>query len=343
MSTSADELRQNLAAKIAESQPTAVDARNFKRTMIITVRKGGEFNPDDRLEATDVIVALNDGRFVNWDTVATNYSTVNAGTVQLTTAVSTEADVSVGAPSVAPIAGTLSGKASQSSSRQETLPETFQVENLTVSLEEGGTALRVRRQGGPGVDLAGNTVVKLEIALDGQDRIVTYAVKSYSDKLHHPLPASQISIVRKDTQVASDKAVTAKVSLTYVVRHVKTGGGTGINRDQDVLEHTIHAPDQTYEVIPARDIVPDTYGLFFTTKRGPVEIEQPGLAPRWLCFASPEAAEEFLQHLRLWTTPGNVGGAVIGAYDGATDHVVPLSVADASTLEVQSDCSHATH
>ena len=72
-----DDLRANLAAPIAAggNSSTADNRSVFHRTIVVSVRKDGGFNPADRLDATDVVIRPYGARFDNWDTLATAYTT----------------------------------------------------------------------------------------------------------------------------------------------------------------------------------------------------------------------------------------------------------------------------
>jgi hypothetical protein len=115
LSLTAKDLRANVAARLAPtSYASDQDVRTvFHRTLIVTVRKEGGFNPADRLEATDVTIKPDRARFDSWDTVTTAYTTINAGTVQFTQARGAAESLIVGTPSAAPISGSASATASQ--------------------------------------------------------------------------------------------------------------------------------------------------------------------------------------------------------------------------------------
>ena len=162
----------------------------FHRTLVVTVaREADRFNPADRIEAVDIAIKPDNAVIRSWDSAATIYSTINAGTVQLTGTQTGTGSATVGTPSTAPIAASLTGGYTQSEARTENFTATQQAESLTVSLKNNDpfvlstknpNELRIHRQGGIGVDLTGNVIVKVDIAIP----------ENWSGSMH-PLKASR--------------------------------------------------------------------------------------------------------------------------------------------------------
>ena len=336
-------LRQNLAAKIVAATPDAVDESVVKRTLILTVRKDGPFNPVDRLEATRVKITLQDGEFANWDTAASQYTTVNAGTVQLTNTAGSQAGLAIGTPAVAPVAASLTGGVSQSSSRQETFPETFLIDNLTVAVEGDAAdgkrrTLVIQRNGGPGVDLTGNVVVKLEIALDDAGTFKLYSADGLFSPEGKPLPRSKASITPRLHRVGRDRDLTADVSLEYVVRHVTTNGGTGVPRDQDVIEHTMTMPARKAVTVARRaEVFPASFGLYRKGSDERLSVRVPGMDPEVLCMEGSQGALDLLRYLRVAGGSGPIGGLSLG-WSGLDSPFRVISSRELVNLEVRSGC-----
>jgi hypothetical protein len=92
----------------------------------VTVFREGDFNPADRLDFTDIQITLDNARFDSWDTLRTEYTTINAGTLQLNQGRGVTENLGAGSPSSAPISTSASVGASETNDR---------VENLTASTE----------------------------------------------------------------------------------------------------------------------------------------------------------------------------------------------------------------
>ena len=354
LSATAKDLRANLAAKLS-SIPDQGPGDNtlFHRTIIVTVARRGAFNPADRLEATEVVIRLDcestkDGstplciRFTSWDTAATAYTTISAGTVGFTQARSAELDPSVGTPPTAPVSASVGGKFSTSSTRAETFNYSTQVESLTVSVEEDGHSLRIRRQGGTGIDLTGNTVVKVDIALDTAPNLApTFTPKDgYSSKAGNPLPASLLKLIEKDRLVPPVSSnITAKVSLQYTLRHITAGDGTGEERDDVVVEKTVVKPEVvSASLIPAREVANGAYAVYSTHQDNVLHALPRGRdKPTALCFTTHQDAFGFLTWQRsLPAAVARIGNIEVGF--PTLGALIPLGSSELGALMIVPHC-----
>jgi hypothetical protein len=343
-SKSAEDLRGNLAAKItSHDAASGVDNRTvFHRTLVVSVRKDGGFNPADRLEATDVLIRpSSDVRFDNWDTLATIYTTVNAGTVQLTQARGLTENLTAGAPSGAPVSGSLSLGGSQTDTRVENLSALSTRESLTATIEDG--ALRIRRQGGYGIDLTGNTIIKVDLSYAGNPELLwLFSAKSYVDKNGHWLPTNKVSLTGKPVMVlpwAKPLDIDADVFLTYTIRHVSSGGKTYEEKDDDILERTIGPVYQKIVLVPARQALPPIFGVHVNGKV--VEIAAPGLRTIPLCFDAYTDALNFMAYMRAGNVahPDRIGNAMLRVPDPERGKLAPLTRPDLDDAQVQPTCT----
>ncbi len=345
MSATPAALRANLAGALGGGSSSGPDDRTVvHRTLVVTVRKDPPFNPADRLEATDVTIRLAGAKFVGWDTLATAYTTINAGTVQFTAVRGLTESLS--APSGVPAAVGATLGASQSDTRAETLAVTQQAETLSADVEDGGRVLDIHRQGGLGVDLTGNTVVKVDIAYDGNpSRTVVSAIGAYHDKAGAILAPGHLALTQSLVLAPPPKAdVKAKVDLTYTVRHILAGDGTYEEKDDRVQEITrTSAVANDTPLVPARDFSPTFFGLHAEgSAHGAVGILRPGGALTGLCFGTYDEAGEFLAWLRIAKPkdPSVLAEARIGFNpvppSGAP--IEPLRAADVAGLQVRPSC-----
>lgn len=333
-------LRAALAASLKPEAAATRNRRQITRILTITTRKTGAFNPVDRLELTDVELKLPAGaRFVSWDNATTIYNTINGGSFQVTSTRGVETDLGLMAPATTPISASLGEKITSSTGSTQTLNPSFQVESLTVSVEGANNILRIRRQGGPGVDLTGNVAVKVVVALGGADQVSTFKASGDLFKAEKAVDPQSLTLDRTVTDVGPASEVSGEASMTYVMRHVTTGGGAAAAASQDVIEHTRHFAPIPISFAPFLEAYPASYGLF---DRGAVRIDRElsiaaaGLDPQPLCFATSTEAAEFLRYLRVAKGPSRIGASDIGWFTLAG--FTPLRAGDVVRLEVRSGC-----
>ncbi|MCB8884026.1 hypothetical protein ACELLULO517_27570 [Acidisoma cellulosilytica] len=343
-------LQQNLATPLkSATTDTEINRTVFHRTIVVTVRRDGAFNPADRLEATDVLINLPNGRFDSWDTVATAYTTINAGSITLTQTHGTTEGLTVGAPTGAPVSGSVNLAASQSEARAETLNASNQVETLTVTVEGNNNhSLRIHRQGGYGIDLTGNTVVKVDISLDPENGSgnpewsYLFSAKT-QDSRGNPLPFQQAKLLStKLISLPPGKPLQADVTLLYTLRHVLRGGSTYEERDDDVLEHTFAPVKETVNLIPSQDVSPPGFSFHLAKSNSIVMALLPERTrPNILCFKSYSDAEEFFDYLKFIGSPEyrNIGRTTIGESDGPPlNELSPLTYSQLANGHVESGC-----
>jgi hypothetical protein len=301
----------------------------FHRTIVVTVRKEGAFNPADRLESTDVTIVPHGARFESWDAVATAYTTINAGTVQLAQTRGFNESLTAGAPSSAPVSASATVGASQTDARTESFTAQAQSETLTASLSADGDMLRIHRQGGYGVDLTGNTVIKVDLVYgaavstaDGSasnsmlyDR---FSVVAYSDSKKKPLPIGRLELARvTETGMPPGLDVKADVYLTYTLRHVVSGDSTYEEKDDVVREITTGPVHRRSTLVSAREASATGYGILVgqrgrARRRLSVSLQEGSAAP--LCFGSRDEAGAFVGYLRTHAAedPSHLANAQVG-------------------------------
>ena len=353
-SKTAEDLLTSVAAPIKSGEDgSSADNRTvFHRTIIVSVRKEGGFNPEDRLEATDVVIRPHGARFDSWDTLATAYTTINAGTVQLTQARGATENLTVGAPTGAPISGSLSFGGSQTDTRVENISALNQVESVTASVEENGTLLRIHRQGGYGIDLTGNSIIKADMTYTGNPPDASNPVFSYlfsrpkTYKNGKPLPLAKVELASKPVFAPQPGTeVQADIYLTYTMRHVVSGGKTYEEKDDTIADETFGPIWKTVTLIPAREASPPAFGLHIIS--GPnkdfvVEVQADGRNATGLCFASYTDALDFLAYWNQvqLVKSGRLKNAQLGVYrpdhTDPTAHFVPLTKRD--VFEVCQKC-----
>jgi hypothetical protein len=346
LSPTANDLRTNLGALLAPPSSPAAGIRTvFHRTIIVTVRKEGGFNPADRLEATDVTIQPDLARFDSWDTLATAYTTINAGTIQLTQVREATESLSASSPSSAPVSVSASVAATQSNTRFEVLTASTQAETLSATVEEGGNALVIHRQGGYGIDLTGNTVIQVDMSYSRSPMLTyVFSVAKYVNAKGKWLPGKKVVLDATPVSgVPPGTAITATVTLTYTIRHVTSGDASYEEGKQDVLELTSAPVTRTVTLIPAREASPPGFGLWETTgstRDFVVNVARPGRGPVGLCFDSYNEASDFLAYMKAANarTPSRVSDAKLGFYVPPNPELQLLTPSELVNLEVRSRC-----
>jgi hypothetical protein len=369
---SADTLRKNIAAPFEAEGPATIDDRTiFHRTMIVTVaRDPNFFNPADRIEAVDVTIRPDNAVIRSWDSAATIYSTINAGTVQLTGTQSGTGSASVAAPSGAPIAASLSGSFTQSESRVENYTATQQAESLTISLRNNDTylwdannrnTLRIHRQGGIGVDLTGNIIVKVDIVLPEDpgnspdpiriSRRRLFSVKGdYVDKKGQwakpdslTLDPQLVLVAKHVNPKTKPTPITATVTLIYTLRHILSGDDTLEEKDDHVAEKTLRVDTTKVVLVPGGEASPRAYSIVANHGNGATLLVQRPDAPgsEYLCFGSYDAANDLVTYLRK---AGAAHAEILGkarlgfSTIDPIHNLAPLQAADLKGLEAVGSC-----
>ena len=342
-SSTADALRANLAADVSgPSASVAEDRTVFHRTIIVSVRKTGAFNPADRLEATEVTIRPTNATFESWDTLATVYTMINAGTVQLTQARGANEAISVGTPATVPVSATGSLGASQTNTRVENFTASNQVETISATIEDQGGALTIHRQGGGGVDLTGNTVIKVDLVYnDHHEFNYVFAVGSYRDKSGKLLPPKKAALkVKPIFGVPPGHAIEADVTLNYTLRHIISGDATYEEADDDIQEMTNSSGPERVTLVSAREASPSTFSLVANDakfKGDPIVVARPGYRLVELRFESYSQASDFLAYMKAAdpSDPSVVGSSRLGFLEPPS-RFTPLTSAQLRTLKVES-------
>jgi len=344
VSPTPSDLRTNLAAELSApspGDPGAEDRTLFHRTLIVTVRKEGDFNPVDRLEATEIVLRPQAARFESWDSLATVYTTIDAGSVQLTQVRGATESLSVGSAAGAPVSATAGATGTQTNTRAETFNAVNQVETVTASIEDG--ALRIHRQGGYGVDLTGNTVIKVDLAYAANpSQTFRFKVASYVDKRGKALPPEKIKLISPlVAEVPPGRELCATATLSYTLRHVKSGDNTYEEGDDVVQEITRNVEAQRVILVPAREASRWAFGLAATAghENAPFLVVQRPERAQYdeMYFDTYGEAVSFLGYLLKSPTSSAVGGAKLGFLDHSGEELrfIPLKRNELSSVQVE--------
>ena len=126
-------------------------------------------------------------------------------------------------------------------------------------------------------------------------------------------------------------------SLTYTLRHIVSGDDTYEERDDTVIERTLHESEPVV-LVPGAETMPRAYSI--VTKGGDgaaLQVELPAHAGQHqpLCFGSYDAANDLVTYLRLAgaASPASLGTArLVLSTIVPPDYVRPLGTADLAGL-----------
>lgn len=236
--------------------------------------------------------------------------------------------------------------------RVENLTAANQVETLSASIEESSkepgssrprpNQLVIHRQGGYGVDLTGNTVIKVDMSYLGNPvSVYLFSTSKYIDARGSWLPAKKVVLKATPVFIVSPStAISANVILKYTLRHVTSGAATCEEKDDDVVELTPAPVTKPVTLIPEREVSPPIFGLWEANPYQDfnLNIARRGQRPVVFCFDSHNEASDFLAYMKAANTanPTRIGDAKLGFVLPASNMKIltPSELSDLGTAEV---------
>jgi hypothetical protein len=175
--------------------------------------------------------------------------------------------------------------------------------------------LHIHRQGGFGVDLTGNIILKIDIAipdmgngsppLSPSKRWIMSVKGDYFDDAGKRSDPDKLTVSLQTDRVAASHAhtappsITAKATLIYTLRHIAAGDATIEEKDDDVKEETWTPKSVPVVLVPGREVVPRAYGVVLQTVNGSdLEILRPNRPAIRVCFGSYGEAVDFINYLQ---------------------------------------------
>lgn len=288
------------------------DRAVLARDVAVTVAHGA-YRPADRFDGLVVTVEPVNFTFRDYTLVETAFSTVKLGTLRFEQTNSVGGELGVDMKGV--VLGTLKGTGSAERKTSEEIALEKQIEKLTFNFQP--TVVTLTRQGAPGLDLAGNTLVSLSV--EPKDTTFEHVVVGTDlfDEKGAARSGGKASLKREWVRLPANRGedLRAKVSASYVLRNVRSGDATIMEGDDDADYRTTVLPP-VEQVLVSRDE--------FAAPRWAVQIEDGACARRLvttrdldgaeaLRFSSYVEAETFARWLRI-RGMASVGGLQIGCY-----------------------------
>jgi hypothetical protein len=288
-----DELRKNLTSKLSDGSGSAKtsDETTFDGTFIITVSKIPPFNPADKLERTEVEINLTNAKIQSWKAVQTAYTTINAGDVEYSRKKTGEFGLQ--SPSNFPVG--ISAKGTVETNIDEKVTLTERIEDITPIFNPINGSIKIIRQGGFGLDLAGNTMLQASIAAQNTATIETFSIAT-KDKTGKWISPEKLEVESQVAKVPRGYDIGANVTLRYELRHVVKGDDSPQYGDDVVEMKTVNLPTKSVTLIPKAEMGRLTYGLY--NEEGPLFYKTPDrLEAVPFCFDTYESANDFFRYL----------------------------------------------
>lgn len=324
----ASTLRTYFAAPIGASSPDTApkDLTGLTGTLNLTLMQAGDFNPGDRIERAMIEIRPLNTRIRNWTAARTAFDQIVEGTLASSQTESAELTASPAAALGLPFTG--SGKVTAGASQTQNLTVSRRVEDTTPVVDYDTNTLTVVREGGAFRSLTGNTQVGMTLGLEGPDGTEAktalrnfYAVKAFKNGKNWIAP-DEFDVTRQSVLVAIVEGdLIARVKMTYVIRHVLSGGGTSPERDDNVRFITITEPTKELALVPEGRIgtfqpglTAPNYSIVVASKdKTPLSIRGSETPERGeiLCFSDYQNALQMVDYLKK--APGDL--RIFGKYE----------------------------
>ena len=296
-------LSQALGLPIRADRPTPVfrDLTRVQRRLVFSVENQSR-EPADRISWARIRVLMpGEARFVNWNKLASEYQTVDLGSLAYTRGSSNSFELGLTLP-LAEIAPKLSSAAESS------LEEKLQLQQQRVRLSGSLTPKEavLLQQGAMGIDLTGNIVTDVEIAVrwDREPRVFLVSVPMTGGRPNcERQPVLRQQVLRLPAVIDS---LRVDVILEYLVRRVHSGHET-VNEGDDVVTYLQGADTvRGVPIIPREEL---SVPLFQIRAGGEaIHLRNTDASSRAILveLASFEEAEDLMRWLR--GCPGRIEG-----------------------------------
>lgn len=299
-------LREALAEPI-KRPGGGIDRTSLSRVITVSVQRP-LVRPGDRYLMTIVdLKTAGAFTFTGFQSAATEYNTINIGTVSISNQTATKAEIDPKFGSDLIGTGAFSISSTRTDSANRTVAERGQ---LSVLVPPDG--LSILRTGAETIDLTGNTLVKLTVQLDPNDawklQIAAPKLFDKDGKLQEPDKAS-VELTTAFLPPPRDLYVCG--SITYQDRVIDVGAEYLDEGRQQVSLRDGVVPWTPYLLVPASDLAPPIWEIM--TPNGALAIDT-GVKTQVLHFTDYETAETLRAYLALKAKP-TIGGKVLSEGD----------------------------
>ncbi len=300
--------------------------------MLLGVQRGA-YRPGDRLLATTISIRPTAGaRFTDYSLAATDRTAINIGAVSVTDQRS--GNIAVAPGPVAALAEGLS--AGFAASRTQTGSRNI-VANTELSVHVAPDEIDAYRTGAEGLDLTGNTLIKLALQLPTRDaRTYMLGAPILIDDAGKPLPPEKVTMDtgRITLDAARDLYVCAR--LTYTDRVITGGRASYDEGRQTVTLRSGASPWTPFLIVPSQDL--ETPLWVVASGHGVVFFDD-HIRRSQLTFDDPAAAEDFTRWLRTNRRSRLANGDLSA---GTVDQVDPIAFGDLGVRRLPQTAGEST-
>ncbi|HTU11242.1 MAG TPA: hypothetical protein VMG08_10140 [Allosphingosinicella sp.] len=235
------------------------DRTRLPRVIAIDVSPSG-FSATDRLMRTQVTMAPVNFRFVGYTLAQSEYQTIDLESV--TSSATTSANLTL-SPSLGNVIEGVEAGISTERSRESAYTNRQRFRDLSVSFTP--ERVTVTRDGAPGIDLYGVTLLKASVRpIDAGPTVTETFVTAYkvaNEANGQDLPAGEASITLSQDRIWSAQPLMVCARLDYVVRDV-TSGGEFVDEGLQVARERWGSSDVgLYTLVPEEEVEVARYAL----------------------------------------------------------------------------------
>jgi hypothetical protein len=318
--TSTKDLLAAIGSPIGKKQKKTGDEDQsvFKKRIVLALVSLTTTAPADRFTFAKLSLVFPElpetqAKFVSWDKFATQYQTVDLGSLSYTQ--NRELDLKLTAQAPHGAGGEVDSKTANALQEQAKLSQRYTT--ITGSLTPNEADLI--QQGAPGIDLAGNISVDMTIKVPANKD--AYTITDFGELFAEggkptdpvtPTDPAKLSVSSHSITAPKNQCrdIMADLTLNYVLRHVVEGAGT-ITESDDVVEFRIGTLSPvSVTLVPADELKVPTWNLRLNDRILSLE-RVPGaegnLKTQPITFDSYDNGKQFLLWL-IKTKPHAIGG-----------------------------------
>lgn len=321
------------APAVAPPDPAGLDDHTrFRRRVVVSAesRATGEADRIVRLRVVLVLDTL-EARFESWDRYATEHGVVDVGEMALRREAESGLDLDLGRGSALRVADRARIGAESAVRLDEQLPITDRQLSTGVLLPDSMVLLQ---RAALGVDLAGNSVLAVELRARALQPTTVHRVEGLFDDRGRPAPPELVRATARTLRVprAPSRGLRARLRFEAVSRTVPAGAGDATFAEGDdhaLLLRTVGA-ERTVTLVPASELRASAWEVVDGTCRSALHVRAPGATrPGVLRLASWREADR----LARWLAAS--GHARLGGHELLLGPEAPLDAAEARGLRVR--------
>lgn len=304
----ATQLRANLAKGLADSVAVTQglsDPFRFDRTLIVTVIKGTDALPGDRLIWTRIFVQPENFQFANYSIPASDLQTQKIASIEDTTTQKVSGTFGASAP--LPIKPTVSVTPDFEHASKADADLSQQYQNLGVDIQPD--FVRIYRESERGLDVSGNTLLNVTLIANQAMRSEELVLIGSNPHLYdgaEPLPPGKASIEVQPQYPLLHRPLMARVWMLYEARKIISGRGSYDEGSQSVMlvrdasdyDTKANKPGLLMPIMTADEVSPAIWKIVNIDDHEDILAGVKGGIPRSLVFTDFGAATQVAHWIR---------------------------------------------